>query len=170
MKTPIPPIHERAEELKGLLKAERDAQKQPRLQALYFLQTQQARTRRQVAQLLGVSRHPVSRWLAAYEPGGIAKMLPIAQAPGKGPLVSPAIREALRQRLAHPAGLASYKAIWQWLQHDYGLAIAYKTVHRLVRYQLRAKLKGPRKSPRKKRGRSGSSSGECCRPAAGHPH
>ena len=151
MKTPIPPIYETAEELKGLLTAERDAQKHQRLQALYFLQTQQARTRRQVAQLLGVSRNTVSRWLAAYETGGRAKMLTIAKAPGKVPLVSPAIQEALRQRLAHPAGFASYKAIWQWLQHDYGLSIAYKTVHRLVRYQLRAKLKVPRKAHIKKR-------------------
>src|SRR6266511_1625240 len=60
-------------------------------------------------------------------------------------------RQALRERLAQPEGFASYKAIWQWLQHDYGLSIAYKTVHRLVRYQLRAKLKVPRKSPIKKR-------------------
>jgi transposase len=70
MKTPIPPIHEPADELKGLLKAAREAQHQQRLQALYILQTEQARTRRQVAQLLAVSRNTVSRWLAAYETGG----------------------------------------------------------------------------------------------------
>lgn len=78
-------------------------------------------------------------------------MLTIAKAPGKVPLVSPAIQEALRQRLAPPAGFASYKAIWQWLQHDDGLSIAYKTVHRLVRYQLGAQLQVPRKAPLKKR-------------------
>ena len=151
MNTPIPPIHETVEELRGLLRDERDAQPQQRLQALYFLQTGQARTRRQVAQLLGVSRNTVGHWLAAYEAGGMAGMLTIAKAPGKVPLVSPAIQDALRQRLAHPGGVASYKAIWQWLQHDYGLAIAYKTVHRLVRYQLGARLKVPRKSHIKKR-------------------
>jgi hypothetical protein len=78
-------------------------------------------------------------------------MLTIAKAPGKVPLVSPAIQEALRQRSAHPTGFASYKTIWQWLRHDYGLSIAYKTVHRLVRYQVGAKLKVPRKSHIKKR-------------------
>jgi len=60
------------------------------------------------------------------------------------------MQQALRQRLAHPDGFASYKAIWQWLQRDYGLSIAYKTVHKLVRYRLRAKLKVPRKSHIKK--------------------
>jgi hypothetical protein len=56
MKTPMPPIHETAAELQLLLKAERDAQKQQRLQTLYLLRTQQAHTRRQVARLLGVNR------------------------------------------------------------------------------------------------------------------
>jgi transposase len=86
------------------------------------------------------------RWLAAYETGGVGQLLTIAKAPGKTSLVPQAVRQALRERLAQPEGFASYKAIWQWLQHDYGLSIAHKTVHRLVRYQLRAKLKVPRKS------------------------
>jgi transposase len=77
-------------------------------------------------------------------------MLTIAKAPGQPPLLSPAIRQALRERLAQPDGFASYKAIWQWLQHEYGLSIAYKTVHKLVRYHLHAKLKVPRKSHIKK--------------------
>ena len=45
MNTPLPPTHERAEALKGLLKAERDVHKQRRLQALCVLQTRQARPR-----------------------------------------------------------------------------------------------------------------------------
>jgi transposase len=150
MKRPIPPIHEAPAELQRLLKSERDAQKQQRLQALYLLRTQQARTRRQVARLLGVHRDTVGRWLAAYAQGGIPQMGTIAKAPGKPPLLSEAMRQALRERLAQPQGFASYKAIWHWLRHEYGLAIAYKTVHRFVRHTLRAKLKVPRKSPIKK--------------------
>jgi transposase len=150
MKTPIPPIHETPAELQRLLKAERDAPKQQRLQALYLLRTQQARTRRQVARLLGVHRDTVGRWLAAYVRGGVPQMVTIAKAPGKPPLLSEAMRQALRDRLAQPQGLASYKAIWQWLRQEYGLAIAYQTVHRFVRYTLRAKLKVPRKSHIKK--------------------
>jgi transposase len=94
MKTPIPPIHETAEELRRLLHAERDAQQQQRLQALYLLQTQQARTRRQVAQLLGVNRDAVGRWRAAYAHGGIPQLLTVAKASGKPPLVSEAMRQA----------------------------------------------------------------------------
>jgi transposase len=150
MKTPLPPIHETPAELKALLTEARDAQKHQRLQALYLLQTQQARTRRQVARLLGVNRDTVGRWLAAYASGGLPQMLTIAKAPGKVPLLSPAMQQALRDRLSQPHGFASYKAIWQWLRQAYGVPLAYKTVHKFVRYTLRAKLKVPRKSHIKK--------------------
>ena len=150
MKKPMSAINETPEALQRLLHTESDVQRHQRLQTLYLVQTQQARTRRQVARLLGVSRNTVGRWLAAYEAGGLARMLTIAKAPGTAPRLSPAIRQALRERLAQPDGFASYKAIWQWLQHEYGLSIAYKTVHKLVRYHLHAKLKVPRKSHIKK--------------------
>jgi transposase len=151
MKKPIPAIHETPEALQQFLHTESDAQRHQRVQALYILRTQQARTRKQVARLLGVSRNTVGRWLAAYETGGVSQLLTIAKAPGKVPLLTLAMQQALRERLAQPEGFASYKAIWQWLQHDYSVPIAYKTVHRFVRYTLRAKLKVPRKSHIKKR-------------------
>lgn len=131
MKTPIPPIHDTPEDLKERLTAERDARKHQRLQALYLLQTQQARTRRQVAHRRGVNRDTVGRWLAAYASGGIPQMLTTA----------PALQQALRDRLTQPHGFASYKAIWQWLRPAYGLSMAYNTVHKFVRYTLQAKLK-----------------------------
>jgi transposase len=124
MKTPIPRLNETPVELKQLLDTEPEVRKHQRLHALYLLQTQQARTRRQVARLLGVSRNTVGRWLAAYAAGGVARLLTIAKAPGKTPLVPPAVRQALTQRLAQPEGFASDKAIWPWRPHDYGLAIA----------------------------------------------
>ena len=98
MKKSIPAIHETPEELRRLLHAERDAQQQQRVQALYLTQTQQARTRLQVAHLLGVSRHTVGRWLAADEAGGVAQLLTIAKAPGNAPLLSPAMPHALQER------------------------------------------------------------------------
>ncbi len=150
MKTPLPAIDATPEERKRLLMVERDGHKYQRLQALSLLQTQQARTRRQVARLLGVSRNPVGRWLAAYESGGVTRMITLAKAPGKVPHVPHTVQEPLRQRLAQPEGLASYKAIRQWLPQEYGVQLASKTVHRLVRYKWRATLKVPRRSQRKK--------------------
>jgi hypothetical protein len=65
MQKPIPAIHATPEALQQLLHTESEVQKHQRVQALYALQTQQARTRKQVARLLGVSRNTVGRWLAA---------------------------------------------------------------------------------------------------------
>ena len=119
------------------------------VQARSLLQTRQARTRRQVARRLGASRHPVGRWRAAYETGGITQLLTILNAPGQSPLVPPAVRQALRQRLTHPEGLARDQARWPWRPHAYGLSIAYKPGHRLVRDPRRATLQVPRQSPSK---------------------
>jgi hypothetical protein len=148
MKTPIPPLHDTPEPLKALLTAERDAPKHQRLPALYLLQTQQAHPRRQLARLLGVHRTTVGRWRATSATGGLAQMRTIAKAPGKVPRLSPAMQQALRDRLSQPQGFASYTAIWPWRRQAYGVPLAYKTVHKFVRYTLRAKLKVPRKSPR----------------------
>ena len=150
MKTPIPPIHDTAAELRRLLHAERDAQRQQRLQALYLLQTQQARARRQVARLLGVNRETVGRWLATYARGGIPQLLTIATAPGKPPLLSEGMRQALQERLARPQGFGSYNAIGQRLRQEVGVPLAYQTGHKLVRYTLRATRKVARKSQIKK--------------------
>jgi transposase len=103
-----------------------------------------------VARLLGVSRNTVGRWLAAYKSGGVSRMSTLAKAPGNVPHVPHTVQEALRQRLAQAEGFASYKAIWPWLQQEYGLQLTDKTVHRLVRYQWRATLQVPRKSQIKK--------------------
>ena len=98
MKKSIPAIHETPEELRRLLHAARDAPQHPRVQALSLLPPQQARTRLQVAHLLGGSRHPVGRGLAADEAGGVAQLLTIAKAPGQAPLLSPAMPHALQER------------------------------------------------------------------------
>jgi hypothetical protein len=47
--------------------------------------------------------------------------------------------------------LASDKTLWQWLQQEYGRALADQTVHTFVRDTLGAQVKGPRNSPLKKR-------------------
>jgi hypothetical protein len=91
-------------------------------------------------------RHIVGRWLAAYQTGGVPQMLTMAKAPGKGPLRSEAMREALCRRVAEPGGFASDQAIWPWRRQEYGGPIADKTVHRVVRSTLGATLQVPRKS------------------------
>ena len=56
----------------------------------------------------------------------------------------------LQARLATSGGFASYIEIQQWLRAEFGLELPYKTLHGIVRYQLKAKLKRPRPSHAKK--------------------
>lgn len=150
MKKKLPQIHQGREELQQRLKAERDVQKRQRLQALYLLVSRQAKTRSAVAALLGVHRHSVGTWLECYEQGGLDGLLMIKKAPGKKPLASPEVLEALQERLQYPEGFASYGEIQTYLEQEHQVAMVYSSVHALVRYRLGAKPKSPRRSHPKK--------------------
>ena len=60
-------------------------------------------------------------------------MLEVKQAQGKTPLVRGTNLERLKQRLQESRGFHSYGEIPQWLAHELGLNLAYKTVYQLVR-------------------------------------
>jgi hypothetical protein len=64
MRHPIPPIPEEVAALKERLPHEPDGHKKPRLQLLDLLARGRARTRQDVARLLGVHRHTMSHGLA----------------------------------------------------------------------------------------------------------
>jgi transposase len=150
MKKRLPPLHHSREDLQRRLKAERDVQKRQRLQALYLLASGQAKTRGAAAEALAVHRHSVGAWLAAYERGGLEALLSLKKPPGKRPLASPEVIEALQERLQQPRGFASYGEIQTYLQQEHHVSMAYSSVHALVRYRLRAKPKSPRPSHPKK--------------------
>lgn len=146
----LPSITESAEELQRRLRAEKDARKRQRLQALYLLATSQATSRQEVAGLLAVHRHTVRAWLAAYENGGLSALLTVKKAPGKRSVLSSAVRAKLQTRLHEPGGFGGYGEIQQYLASAHHVSLAYSTVHGIVRYQLQAKPKSPRRSHPKK--------------------
>jgi hypothetical protein len=90
------------------LRAETNAKKRQRLQALYLLASGQAKSRLALAQLMAVHRHTIRAWLSLYEQGGLAAVLVIQKAPGKVSSVTPQVRAQLRVRLHDPRGFASY--------------------------------------------------------------
>jgi transposase len=65
-------------------------------------------------------------------------------APAEQRTLSAAAFAGLQTRLREPEGFASYGAIQQWLAEEWGEAVAYQAVHRLVHRRLKAKLKRPR--------------------------
>lgn len=79
-----------------------------------------------------------------YKQGGINALLEVKTAPGKASKITTAAMEQLQKRLTKSKGFKSYGQIQRWLKRQYGIVLAYKTVHHLVRYKLKAKLKVPR--------------------------
>ncbi|WP_049858580.1 winged helix-turn-helix domain-containing protein [Gloeothece citriformis] len=73
-------------------------------------------------------------------------MLEVQTPPGKLSLISPQVMNRLEERLREPQGFKSYSQIQQWLNQEFRIVVAYKTVHKIVRYKLNAKLKVPRPS------------------------
>lgn len=151
MNKALPPIRESAAELKSRLRRETHAKKQQRLQALYLLQSGQARSRVQVAELLGVNRNTVGQWLETYQSQGLTGLLTIGTPPGRVPTLEAAQVAQLEAALARPEGFASYGAVQQWIAEQFQIEMPYKTVHHLVRYRLKAKLKRPRPTHVKKK-------------------
>lgn len=151
MNKPIPIIHESVDDLKQRLARERHAAKHQRLHALYLLATGQARFRGEVAQMLGVDRNTIARWLNQYAQGGLAAVLQIYVPAGKRkPLTAEQLTQ-LQQRLATPQGFASYEEARQWIQQTLGVTLTYNATHKLLRYTLGAKLKVARPAHIKKR-------------------
>jgi transposase len=137
-------ITESREELEQRLRHETKAHQQERLQMLYWLKRGLVSNRQQIAQLLNRDDSTVTRWLNDYRAGGISQLLEIKTAPGAARVIPSEVMERLQARLAEPNGFPSYKAIWQWLRQECQVEVDYKTVHRIVRYELNAKLKVPR--------------------------
>ncbi len=71
MRKKLPTMHESAAELHQRLKSATDGKRRHRLQALYLVASGQARPRQAVARLLGVHRHSLAAWFAAYAQGGV---------------------------------------------------------------------------------------------------
>ncbi len=59
-------------------------------------------------------------------------------------LIQAEVLERLKEKLQCPQGFSSYGQLVEWLEQEFDLQVNYKTVYRLVRYELKAILKVPR--------------------------
>lgn len=150
MYKPLPIIPESSKRLQKQLRAEPDAKKRQRRQALYLLASEQATSRVVLAQRLAVHRHTIRAWLTLYEADGLRALLTIQQAPGEGSTLPPPTLTKLRERLDDPRGFASYGEIQQYLEYEHRVHLSYSAVQALVRSKLQAKPKAPRRSHPKK--------------------
>jgi transposase len=169
MDQPLPTITEDLETLQGRLRSERDARLRPRVHLLVLLKAGQVTTRRQAATHLAVHRNTVALWLRTYRDGGLPTLLTYkeAGAPAGQKSLPAVVFAQLQARLATASGFASYGAIQQWLREAFALEVPYKTLHGIVRYQLKATLKRPRPSHAKKTRRRQRTLSNSARAASG---
>jgi transposase len=111
---------------------------------LYWIKTQATAKRQELSQRLGRDESTVYRWLKRYQQGGINALLEVKAPPGKSALIPANVMSQLQERLSQPQGFKSYRQIQEWLTQECNIIVAYKTIHKIVRYQLNAKLKVPR--------------------------
>ena len=107
MRKALPTMTEALGTLKQRLQHAHDGRKKPRLQMLYLLASGRAHTRQEVAQLPGVHRHTLGRWLGLYAAGGLDALLARYVPAGKPLSLPPDVLAALPQVLRPPAGFAS---------------------------------------------------------------
>ena len=137
-------IRETTEELKTLMRKEKDVLRHEKLQVLYWLKTQTIDSVLSAAVRLGKHRTTIQRWLSSYRSGGIAELLSQKPRSGRPRIMNAQIVENLEQELSEPEGFSSYKEVHQWLTSCCSLRIAYRTAHQWARYRLKGKLKVPR--------------------------
>src|SRR5690606_11329767 len=148
MRVSIPVILESADELERRLAAEKRPRLRERLQALYMLKSGQFDTREAVADSLGVHRHTITRWLAKYRRGGLNELLTIRTRPNRQRVVPDKVLRALEQALrSNPEQFAGFKDVQAWIADRYGLDVKYKTIYRLVRYELGIRVGRPASTP-----------------------
>jgi transposase len=141
MYQPMPEIRESAEELRALMKQERNPKARQRLHALYVVASEQARSRCAVARFLGVNRDTVGAWFDLYAEDGRERLRDRYVSPGKVSSLPPAALEALQKRLDEEDGFASYGEIHAWLAEQHGVTTQYAAVHKLVADKLKARPK-----------------------------
>ena len=137
-------VNESTEELRHRLRHAVTSSSKERLQMLYWLKQDAIATRQELSKKLARDESTVYRWLKKYERGGISSLLEVKTAPGKKSKISDPEMNQLKERLSQPQGFKSYGEILDWLNRQFGIVLAYKSIHKIVRYQLNAKLKVPR--------------------------
>lgn len=151
MNNGITAIIETSAELRALMVEQQNPRLLQRLQMLYLLATRQARNRTEVARLLGVHRETVGAWLQLYQDKQLAGLLQLGQAPGADSSLPAEAIEGMRQKLATPQGVASYKELRRWVETTYELSTSYRVVYYTATEVLGARLAVARRSHIKKK-------------------
>jgi putative transposase len=110
-----------------------------KVQALYLLKSGLSQSITDVAELWGVHRITVQRWLK------------LRRSTGRPRVISSEVIAGISTKISEEScEFKSYKEIAAWVENNYQVSIKYQTLHKQVRYRMKAKLKVPRRLSSKK--------------------
>lgn len=131
-------------ELKRLYQQERDHQNRTRLQALWYLR--QGKTLLEAAELVGVDRTTVQRWVRWYRKGGIRDIL--THRLGGPKHVNARLNSEQQEELERHASAGEFRTIWDgviWAETQHGVTYTYWGMRGVfAKLKLRKKVPRPR--------------------------
>ena len=93
----------------------------------------------------------ISNWVKRYVTRGLYGFLNMDYRGRKGKSIIPEeVIEDINIQLGNQEGCGSYSEIQEWMKNEYGIDVAYSTVHKLVKYELHASPKVVRPVSEKK--------------------
>jgi transposase len=147
-------IQESAEELRELMKKQKNSLEFAKLQTLYLFKINAAETVRYMAVLIGRGESTIHRWLKVYRESGIKALLKdveeekdeeiSSRPPGRPQAIDVEIAAQIQQELKEEEGFSSYQEVKLWLEIVQGVEVSYISIWRFCRLELQAKLKVPR--------------------------
>ena len=104
-----------------------------------------------VAEVLGVHRITVQRWLKQYNEGGLSSLLKLRRSTGRSRVIPSEVVAGISTKISEEScEFKSYKEIAAWVEDNYQVSLKYQTLHKQVRYRMKAKLKILRRLSSKK--------------------
>jgi len=138
-------------ELKIIMAGQPTVTNRQKVQALYLLKSGLSQSITDVAELLGVHRITVQRWLKQYNDGGLSSLLKRSRSTGRPRVIASEVIAGISTKISEEScEFKSYQEIAAWVEDNYQVSIKYQTLHKQVRYRMKAKLKVARRLNSKK--------------------
>ncbi len=144
-------IEETVTELKTIMSREGTITNRQKVQALYLLKSGSSPSITNVAELLGVHRITVQRWLKQYSEGGLSSLLKLRCSTGRPRVIPQEVIAGLSKKISEEnCEFKSYKEIVVWVEDNYQVSVKYQTLHKQLNSRMKAKLKVPKPVSNKK--------------------
>ena len=124
----------------------------PRIKMLLVAkQSDQALSKNELAEQVGVNHNSIQQWRSKYVRGGMEELIKDGRVGFKPSVISKQVHQQIKVKLNNPQGaFTSYKDLQQWVDRDLVKGINYNTLRHYVKRNFGAKLKVARKSHVKK--------------------